>query len=110
MSKKTAAGIETNAGSFSLVNAQCLLRRVSTMMRLTSLALAVPMLALAFAASTPARADYAVIQFANGDCEVWSNSTDNPWGSGWRKLAFGLPNWDAGEAAYHAAKAEGVCH
>lgn len=80
------------------------------MMRLTSLALAVPLLALAFAAATPARADYALIQFSSGECEVWSDSSDNPWGSGWTKLAFGLPNWDAGQAAYHTARAQGICH
>jgi hypothetical protein len=80
------------------------------MLRLTSLALAVPTLALAFAVTAPAQADYALIQFASGECEVWSDSADNPWGAGWRKLAIGLPNWDAGQAAYHAARADGVCH
>jgi hypothetical protein len=65
------------------------------MTQVKTLALAVPLLALAFAASTPARADYALVQFSSGNCEVWSNSTDNPWGSGWRKLVIGLPNWDA---------------
>lgn len=84
--------------------------RLKSLTRLKSLALAVPMLALAFAAATPARADYALIQFASGECEVWSDSADNPWGSGWTKLAFGLPNWDAGQAAYHAARAQGICH
>lgn len=79
------------------------------MKQLTSLALAVPMLTLAFAASTPARADYTLIQFASGYCEVWANSADNPGGAGWTKLAIALPNWHAGQAAYHAARAQGVC-
>lgn len=58
-------------------------------------------------ASTPAEAGYALIQFENGHCEVWSNG--NPSGGGWTALADGLPTWDAGEAAYHSARAEGVC-
>jgi hypothetical protein len=49
---------------------------------------------------------YGVVQFESGYCEVWSN----PSGSGVTILAGGLPNWDAGEAAYHTARAQGVCH
>ncbi len=58
--------------------------------------------------STPAGAGYALIQFESGHCEVWSNG--NPSGSGWTALAEGLPSWDAGQAAYHFARAQGVCH
>jgi hypothetical protein len=60
------------------------------------------------AVSTLPRAGYALVQFDNGHCEVWSNGY--PSGSGWRALAAGLPNWDAGEAAYHYARSQGVCH
>jgi hypothetical protein len=49
---------------------------------------------------------YAVVQFGSGYCEVWSN----PSGSDVTILAGGLPNWEAGEAAYHTARAQGVCH
>jgi hypothetical protein len=51
---------------------------------------------------------YTLIQFDGGHCEVWSNA--NPSGSGMTILAADLPNWDAGEAAYHSARAQGVCH
>lgn len=79
------------------------------MKHLKPLAFGISVLALAFAASTPARADFALIQFAGGRCEIWWNSADNPWGPGWTKLAIGMPNWDAAEAAYHSARAQGVC-
>ena len=59
-------------------------------------------------ASTSPAAGYALIQFDSGHCEVWSNG--DPSGSGWTTLTGGLPNWDAGEAAYHFARAQGVCH
>jgi len=52
-----------------------------------------------------APAGYAVVQFEGGHCEVWSNPSSSV-----TILAGGLPNWDAGEAAYHFARAQGVCH
>lgn len=55
----------------------------------------------------PVGEGYALIQFDNGRCEVWSNGY--PSGSGWTTLAGGLPNWNAGEAAYHLARSQGVC-
>lgn len=66
-----------------------------------------------YVASTPAPAasmggGYALVQFTGGYCEVWSNGY--PSGSGWMTLVDGLPSWDAGESAYHAARAQGVCH
>jgi hypothetical protein len=65
-----------------------------------------------YAVSTPAPAaptggGYALVQFTGGHCEVWSNG--NPSGSGWTMLVDGLPSWDAGEAAYHTARAQGIC-
>lgn len=57
--------------------------------------------------SAPAGGGYALVQFDNGHCEVWSNGL--PSGSGWSTLAAGLPNWNAGEAAYHFARSQGVC-
>lgn len=59
-------------------------------------------------ASIPGGAGYTLVQFDGGHCEVWSNGI--PSGGGWTPLAGGLPNWDAGEAAYHFARAQGVCH
>jgi hypothetical protein len=58
-----------------------------------------------------AGADFALIQFDNARCEVWQNSADNPpWGTGWTRLAVGIPDRDLAEAAYHSARAQGVCH
>jgi hypothetical protein len=59
----------------------------------------------------PAGADFALIQFDNARCEVWQNSADNPpSGTGWTRLAVGIPDRDLAEAAYHSARAQGVCH
>lgn len=63
---------------------------------------------VAAAAAAPAGGGYTLVQFDSGHCEVWSNG--EPSGTGWMALAGGLPNWDAGEAAYHYARAQGVCH
>jgi hypothetical protein len=62
---------------------------------MTRLAFAIGALALAFAASTPARADFAVIRFKDGACRVWALSKVGP---GAKYLAAGLPTWDAAAA------------
>jgi hypothetical protein len=80
------------------------------MKRLNPLAFAISAVALALATSVEARADFALIQFDNARCEVWWNSADNPWGAGWTKLLVGIPDWNSAEAAYHSARAQGVCH
>jgi hypothetical protein len=79
------------------------------MKRLKPLAFTISAVAVALAASVPARADFALIQFDNARCEVWSNSADNPWGANWTKLLVGIPDWHSAEAAYHSAHAQGVC-
>jgi hypothetical protein len=66
-------------------------------------------LVLGFAAWTPARADYAVVQFDDGHCQIWSDSASNPWGAGWKKIAVALPTWSAAEAALDAAHAQNIC-
>ena len=63
------------------------------------LAFAVAVLAVGFAASTPARADYAVVRLDDGWCKIWWDSADNPWGVGWTKIAYGLPDWLTASAA-----------
>ena len=73
------------------------------------LSVAVAVLACGFAASSPARADFTVIQFASGHCEIWHDSRDDPWGAGWRKIAIGLPTWWAASAAIDAAREQDVC-
>jgi hypothetical protein len=73
------------------------------------LALAVGVVTLASAASTSARADYAVIQFGDGRCEIWQDSGSDPAGAGWTKLAFGFADYLAAQDARDAAFAQGVC-
>lgn len=73
------------------------------------LAFAVGVLALGFAASTPARADFAVVKFADGWCRIWWDSAGNPWGSDWKKIAIGLPDWSAAWSAFEAARANNAC-
>lgn len=73
------------------------------------IAFAIALSAFSLAASSSARADYTVIQFASGHCEVWHDSSDDPAGAGWRRIAYGLPSWDAAMSALDAARAEDVC-
>ncbi len=51
------------------------------------LAFAVGVLALSFAASVPARADFAVMKFELGFCRIWWDTGAKPWGSGWTMVA-----------------------
>ena len=44
-------------------------------------------LALGFAASTPARADFSVVRFELGYCRIWWNTGINPIGAGWTRVA-----------------------
>ncbi len=71
--------------------------------------LATGVLALAFAAATPARADFAVVRFDSGYCQVWWDSAATPWGAGWSKIALGLPDADAARAVLYNAIAQNVC-
>jgi hypothetical protein len=73
------------------------------------LAFATGLCALVMAVSAPARADYAVVQFENGWCQVWWDSAATPWGTSWRKLVIDLPTWSAASAALDDARAENVC-
>ena len=60
------------------------------------------LLALGFAAATPARADFVVVKFDSGYCHVWWDSTATPWGAGWSKIAV-APDWSSAVAALQAA-------
>jgi hypothetical protein len=42
------------------------------------LAFAIGVLALGFAAATPARADFAVVKFSSGYCRVWTETPAGP--------------------------------
>jgi len=64
---------------------------------------------LGMAAATPAHADFAVVQFESGHCQIWWDSGANPWGAGWKKIAIGLPDWSAARAALSAARSQDVC-
>ncbi len=70
---------------------------------------AVAVLAFGFAASTSARADFAVVRFETGHCQIWWDSADNPWGSGWTKIVMGLPDFTAASIALDNAIALRVC-
>ncbi len=71
------------------------------------LALAIGMLGVCFAASSAARADFAVIRFPDRSCTAWAESQIGPWPPGSVYLAVGLPTWQAavqkgqGEMARH---------
>jgi hypothetical protein len=73
------------------------------------LGFAIGLLTLGFAAETPARADFAVVQFGSGHCQIWWDSGDNPWGDTWRKVAIGLPDWSAASLALDSARAQNLC-
>jgi hypothetical protein len=74
------------------------------------LACAIGLLALALTATSPARADYAVVQFSDGYCRIWWDSADTPWGVGWTKLVIGLPDDFAARAALDSEIAQSACH
>ncbi len=71
--------------------------------------LAAGTLALAFAAATPARADFAVVKFDSGYCQIWWDSAATPWGAGWSKIALGLPDADVARAVLYNAIVQNVC-
>ncbi len=67
------------------------------------------LLALTTAASPPVRADYALVQFDDGHCQIWWDSVTDPWGVNWRKLVIASPDWEAARAALANARAQNVC-
>lgn len=73
------------------------------------LAFAIGVLALGFVASAPARADFAVVKFESGYCRIWWDSSANPYGTGWTKVAVGLPDFAAAWNALDAAVANKTC-
>jgi hypothetical protein len=61
------------------------------------------------AAQTSARADYAVVRFADGNCQIWSDASDTPWGTAWSKIAI-TPDWSMAQAALDDAIADRTCN
>jgi hypothetical protein len=72
------------------------------------LAFAVGVLALGFAAASPARADFAVMKFELGYCRIWWDTGTKPWGSGWTKVAS-APGFMGAWAAQRTAVTKGQC-
>jgi hypothetical protein len=72
------------------------------------LAFAVGVLALGFTASTPARADFAVVKFELGFCRIYWNTSAKPWGTGWTTVAT-APDFAGAWAAQDAAVKKGKC-
>ena len=61
------------------------------------LGLAVSVLALGLAASTAARADFAVYKFKdNGYCRAWYDPATKPWGTS-QLLWARVPSWDVAQ-------------
>jgi hypothetical protein len=73
------------------------------------LAFGISILALGFAAATPARADYTVVRFGDGYCQIWWDSSATPWGSGWTKIAI-TPDWSSAWAAFNLAVENRTCN
>jgi len=74
------------------------------------LAFAIGVLALGFAASTPARADFAVVKFASsGWCRVWTDTSVVPpdgkflWFRDWHHWHMRYLTWEAADAHLHRA-------
>jgi len=67
------------------------------------LALAIGLVAFGFAASTAARADYAVVMFKDGYCRPWKHSEAKPAAPGWKYHWVGLKSWEAAESKKHYA-------
>jgi hypothetical protein len=72
------------------------------------LAFALGILALGFAAATPARADYAVVKWDDGYCHIWWDSSATPWDAGWTKIAM-APDWEAAWFTLESSIHDGVC-
>ena len=44
--------------------------------------------------ASPARADYNLVRWASGDCKIWVNDGNPPWGDGWIVLVWNIPTYD----------------
>jgi hypothetical protein len=73
------------------------------------IAFAIGALALGLAATTPARADFAVIKFKDtGACRAWYDHTAKPWGTS-QVLWVSTPSWDAAQSKGSWAMKHGWC-
>jgi hypothetical protein len=81
----------------------------NTELTMKRFAFAVGLMALGVAAATPARADYAVVRFETGYCQIWWDGGATPWGVNWTKVAI-TPDWASAYSALHAAIAARTCN
>src|SRR5262249_54357057 len=68
-----------------------LLKPTNLIARRGLLALATPLLARAVIPSANARLvqpPWVVVRWAYGDCKIWRNDVNGPWGPGWRAVAY----------------------
>ena len=81
----------------------------NTELTMKRFAFAVGLLALGVAAAAPARADYAVVRFETGYCQIWWDGSATPWGVNWTKVAI-TPDWASAYSALYAAIAARTCN
>lgn len=81
-----------------------------------SLVAAIGVVALGLAASTAARADFAVVKFKSGYCRVWTDVAAGPqdgrylWWRHHHRVHVRLRTWDSAERRVHWAVAHHRCH
>ena len=59
-------------------------------------------------AQTPARADFSLIRFADGHCEIWWGAYAAPMSAGWIKLGI-TPDWWSAQIMRDEAILHGAC-
>jgi hypothetical protein len=67
------------------------------------IALAIGLLAFGFAASTVAKADYAVVMFKDGTCKPWLETVGKPLEPGWKYHWVGLKSYEMALSKRHYA-------
>ena len=66
--------------------------------------------AIAIAVSSPVRADYNLVRWSSGDCQIWNNDNNRmPWGDGWVLLAWNMPSYDVAWQALRFEASKGNC-
>ena len=65
--------------------------------------------AIAFTVASPARADYNLVRWASGDCKIWVNDGNAPWGYGWTVLVWNIPTYDLAWDVLREETARGNC-
>jgi hypothetical protein len=73
-------------------------------------ALAIFAATIAFAVTSPARADYNLVRWSWGDCKIWVNDSGNvPWGNDWVVLVWNIPSYNAAWDVLRSEAARGNC-